>query len=69
MAVIPSKNKIMRYDDLNHFKGIRSKGWREQERQYLFHSVFGNKALTKNAKGLYKTLTSQNKRYKFTALY
>jgi hypothetical protein len=44
---------------LNHsqlalFLKIRRKGRDEQERQYLFSGLYGNKALTRYAKGIFK---------------
>lgn len=40
---------------------IRNKGNYEQDRQFYFPSLYGNKAVTKNTKGRYKTKHRQLK--------
>lgn len=48
---------------------IRRKGNYEQERQYLFPSLAGNKALTRNTIGKWATFDRQYKRGKYPPLY
>jgi adenine-specific DNA methylase len=49
-------NLAERYDGvkLSLIKKISLKGRDEQELQYLFPSLYGSKAVTRNTKGLYK---------------
>jgi hypothetical protein len=36
------------------FKVINTRGYYEQEKQYLFPALYGNKAVTRQTKGMYK---------------
>lgn len=47
---------------------IKTKGWNEQERQYLFSGLYGNKAVTKNTIGQFKTFDRQLRRGKYAPL-
>lgn len=48
----------------NLINRIRIKGWCEQERQYNAPSVYGNKAVTKKTRGMYKQYKKNNKHYR-----
>lgn len=39
---------------MNIFKVIEIKGFYEQEKQYLFPSLYGHKSVTRNTRGMYK---------------
>lgn len=45
---------------------IRTRGWNEQEKQYLFPSLYGRKAVTKNTIGIFVTFDRQLKRGKYS---
>lgn len=47
---------------------IKTKGWNEQERQYLWPSLYGNHAVTKNTRGQWKTFDRQLQRGKYAPL-
>ena len=44
----------MNHKQLSLFLKIRRKGRDQQELQYLFPSLYGNKAVTRNTKGVFK---------------
>lgn len=44
---------------------IKNKGYHEQERQYLFPSLYGSKSVTRNTMGQYKTFDRQLRRGKY----
>jgi hypothetical protein len=56
----PVFNQIsLTHRQIELFNKIKTKGRYEQEKQYLFSGLYGNKALTKNEVGAWKQL--QNK--------
>lgn len=48
---------------------IKTKGWNEQERQYLFPSLYGNKAVTRNTRGQFVNFDRQLKRGKYAPTF
>lgn len=45
---------------------IKTKGWNEQERQYLFPSLYGRKAVTKNTIGVFASFDRNLTRGKYS---
>lgn len=50
----------------NLIKRIKAKGWQEQELQYRAPSVYGNKAVTKRTKGLFKQYEITKKKFNYS---
>jgi hypothetical protein len=48
---------------------IRTKGWNQQERQYLFPSLYGQKAVTRNTRGQFATFERQLRRGKYAPMF
>lgn len=65
ISAVPQTLVLMKYDLI---KKIRTKGWNEQERQYLWPSVYGSKALTRNTIGQFITFHRQLRRGKYAPL-
>ena len=60
---------IVRYGQSTLIKRIMYRGRDEQELQYLFPSLYGNKAVTNNTKGQYLTFDRQLKRGKYAVYF
>lgn len=52
--LLDNKQLSLSHSQLALFLKIRRKGRDEQERQFLFSGLYGNKAVTKYTKGVYK---------------
>lgn len=52
----------MTHSQILLFNKIKRKGRDEQERQYMFPSLYGNKAVSKRTKGIFKEF--DNRHYK-----
>jgi hypothetical protein len=58
----PVFNQIsLTHRQIELFNKIKTKGRYEQEKQYLFSGLYGNKALTKNEVGAWKQLENKLK--------
>lgn len=60
-------NNVFNQISLTHrqielFNKIKRKGRDEQERQYLYSGLYGNKAVTKNEIGIYKQYENKFKK-------